>query len=109
MSARLFVSFTMLLVLLQGCRPQVAPAPAPASDPEPVRTEGVRTESFERLVTPCRNSVKEPSQTAPDLDCSAPPATFNSNLYLSSTDPAMKAQAGPAFDSWAWSSFAAFN
>lgn len=102
MRSRFLGSLTVVFVLFLSCRPVVdTAAPGPA---EPARVDGLT-----RLGTPCRASATTPSQTAPDIDCAAPPATFNSAQFLASTSSSQQAQAGPTFDSWAWSSFAAFN
>jgi len=47
---------------------------------------------------------------APDLDCPAPPNSFDLTRYFSAdSSPKQKALAGPTWDTWAWASFAAMN
>jgi hypothetical protein len=59
---------------------------------------------------PCRMSTALPQPGSPDLNCPAPPNTFNvSSFFGSGATPATMLQAGPTFDAWAWESFAAYN
>src|SRR6185436_17547894 len=58
--------------------------------------------------TPCRDSTVPPDPNNPQLDCAAPPTTFDVSSFFG-TNPTNTTQAGPTFDSWAWASFAAFN
>jgi len=93
-SRRLAVLSAILVPLLLGCpqyrtgsRPDLAtPSPSPVSGP-------------------CRESTTLPNQTSPEIDCAAPPSTFESAPIFANTP----AQTGPTFDSWAWASFAAMN
>ncbi len=51
-----------------------------------------------------------PDPTQPDLDCAAPPNTFDvSSFFASNADSTARAMAGPTWDVWAWASFAAMN
>lgn len=59
---------------------------------------------------PCRPSDTLPDPAAPQLGCPAPPNTFDvSSFFAADSPPAVQAQAGPTFDSWAWATFAALN
>ncbi len=59
---------------------------------------------------PCRSSATLPSPARPQIDCPAPPNTFDgSSFFGGGASAASMAQAGPTFDAWAWSSFVAFN
>jgi hypothetical protein len=77
------------------------------------KKEAARPEALEATAPsgpPCRVSTVPPDPNAPELDCPAPPSTFDTSAYTAANAPAATmAQAGPAFDSWAWASFAAFN
>lgn len=58
----------------------------------------------------CRSSAVPPDPAKPQLDCAAPPDTFDvSHFFSSDSSPAEKARAGPTFDAWAWATFAALN
>jgi hypothetical protein len=60
--------------------------------------------------SPCRPAKALPDPAAPDLDCPAPPNTFDGTRFFSANaSPEVKAEAGPTYDSWAWASFAAMN
>jgi hypothetical protein len=60
--------------------------------------------------SPCRASTVAPSSSAPDLDCAAPPTTFDvSTFFGTNATSAAMLTAGPTFDAWAWESFAAYN
>ncbi|HMB53321.1 MAG TPA: hypothetical protein VKU40_08395, partial [Thermoanaerobaculia bacterium] len=51
-----------------------------------------------------------PYPDKPQLDCPAPPNTFNVSAFFSSDSSVdEKLAAGPTFDAWAWSTFAAMN
>ncbi|HUP63030.1 MAG TPA: hypothetical protein VNA69_21740 [Thermoanaerobaculia bacterium] len=81
-------------VLLQGCKKESA---------TPAAEKALATAS-----TSCRDSTTAPDPNNPELDCAAPPTTFDVSSFFGST-PTNPAQAGPTFDSWAWASFAAMN
>ena len=58
----------------------------------------------------CRAASAQPNPAAPDLDCPAPPNTFDVTRYFSAdSSPKQRALAGPTWDSWAWASFAAMS
>ncbi|MCZ6857519.1 MAG: hypothetical protein O7F70_05925 [Gemmatimonadetes bacterium] len=58
----------------------------------------------------CLASSSQPDPTLPDLDCPAPPNTFDvSSFFASNADTTAKKRAGPTWDAWAWASFAAMN
>lgn len=58
----------------------------------------------------CRSGDLPPDPARPQIDCAAPPVTFDVSRYFSAdSSPAARAEAGPTFDSWAWASFAALN
>ena len=58
----------------------------------------------------CLPPDSQPDPTNPDLDCPAPPNTFDvSPFFASNADSASKAAAGPTWDAWAWATFAALN
>lgn len=59
---------------------------------------------------PCRVASSLPDPAAPQIDCEAPPNTFDvSSFFAADASAPAKALAGPTFDSWAWSTFAALN
>ncbi len=58
--------------------------------------------------TDCRDSTALPDPASPELDCAAPPSTFDGSTFFGQGATA-QAMAGPTFDAWAWSAFAAFN
>jgi hypothetical protein len=92
--SKLFVVAILTAVLLLSCNKEkgvteVAPTPHP---------------------TPCRKSTVLPASSGPDLDCAAPPTTFDvSTFFGSGATRATMLKAGPTFDAWAWESFAAYN
>lgn len=58
----------------------------------------------------CLASTAQPDPRAPNLDCPAPPNTFDvSSFFASNADTAAQKRAGPTWDAWAWASFAAMN
>ena len=58
----------------------------------------------------CRSVREQPNPGFPDIDCSAPPNTFDVSRYFATDASAeLAALAGPTWDSWAWASFAAMN
>lgn len=58
----------------------------------------------------CRPASELPDPAAPQLDCPAPPNTFDvSRFFSADASAAAKKEAGPTFDAWAWSTFAALN
>lgn len=59
---------------------------------------------------PCRGTLVLPNPEAPDLDCAAPPNTFDVSRFFSANAPKTdRAEAGIVWDTWAWESFAAMN
>lgn len=60
--------------------------------------------------TKCLPSTSLPDPDGPDLDCPAPPNTFDvSSFFASNASLSAMQQAGPTWDAWAWASFAAMN
>jgi len=58
----------------------------------------------------CLPSAAHPDPSAPDLDCPAPPNTFDvARFFSADASDEMRLQAGPTYDAWAWASFAAMN
>ncbi len=58
----------------------------------------------------CLASTAQPDPKNPDLDCPAPPNTFDvSSFFASNADTTAQKRAGPTWDAWAWASFAAMN
>ena len=58
----------------------------------------------------CRPASALPDSGSPDLDCPAPPNTFDvSGFFAANADADAKLQAGFTYDAWAWASFAAMN
>ena len=58
----------------------------------------------------CRPANLPPDPAEAQIDCPAPPNTFDVSAFFSSDSSAdERALAGPTFDSWAWSTFAAMN
>lgn len=58
----------------------------------------------------CRPADRLPDPAAPQLECPAPPNTFDVSPFFSAdAPPERRAQAGPTWDSWAWATFAALN
>ncbi len=58
----------------------------------------------------CLPSDRLPDPAAPQIDCPAPPNTFDvSSFFAADASAPAKAQVGPTFDSWAWATFAALN
>lgn len=94
--------------LLHGCvtkTPAKAPVTLAAEAPRPAAVAATTTYGL-----PCRPSTTLPNPGGPQITCAAPPETFDvSSFFYNSPTPAMMAQAGPTFDAWAWSSFAAYN
>jgi hypothetical protein len=97
-------------LLWQGCATKT-----PASNPPKVASPEAEitmttTTTTGTTTAACRTSTAMPSTAGPQLDCAAPPSTFSVSSFFTGTPPASTmAQAGPTFDAWAWSSFAAFN
>jgi hypothetical protein len=64
----------------------------------------------EEQPTGCRSSAVPPDPSKPQIDCAAPPDTFDVSAFFSSdSSPDARGLAGPTFDSWAWAAFAALN
>ena len=58
----------------------------------------------------CRSLAAAPDPAHPEIDCPAPPNTFDVSPFFSAdASTEHKALAGPTFDAWAWSMFAAMN
>jgi hypothetical protein len=99
-SSVLVVAALVSIGLLPACKPKQ----------ETARTEERAAAPPPKAGPPCRASTIVPDPNAPDLLCPAPPSTFDTTAYTATNaSAATMAQAGPAFDSWAWASFAAFN
>jgi hypothetical protein len=94
-------------LLLYSC---VTKAPTPAKRPESFAVAAAPTTTFG---LPCRASTALPNPGAPQINCAAPPETFDVSSFFPSTTtappPPNAGQAGPTFDAWAWEAFAAFN
>lgn len=59
---------------------------------------------------PCRAADELPDPKQPEVDCPAPPNTFDVSPFFSADASAeQKALAGPTYDAWAWATFAAMN
>ena len=96
-SSRFFLATLLAAVLLQACGKKQE-----------------KTAQEDLAVVPigsqCRPSTTAPNSGAPDLDCPAPPNTFDVSAFFVANAPlATTQQAGPTFDAWAWESFAAYN
>lgn len=96
-SSRFVLATLLAAVLLQACGKKQEKAVQEDLAVAPIGTQ-------------CRPSTTAPSPTAPDLDCPAPPNTFDVSAFFVAGAPlATTQQAGPTFDAWAWESFAAYN
>jgi hypothetical protein len=101
-----FLGAIVTAVLLYGCVTK-----APAKRPETLAAVAPRPAvSTAAFGLPCRASTALPNPGAPQINCAAPPETFDvSSFFSGSPSPQTMAQAGPTFDAWAWESFAAYN
>ena len=95
MRRRSIALFSVAIVLLYACKKEQPTATASRA---------------EATGPTCRASTVMPSTSAPELGCAAPPSTFDSSSFFATgASSQVMSQAGPTFDSWAWSSFAAMN
>lgn len=85
-----------------ACGPQ---STVPTGEPEAEAAGGAGSSAA------CLPATARPDKNKPQLDCAAPPNTFDvSTFFGSGLAPGPDAaEAGPTFDAWAWASFAALN
>lgn len=88
----------------------VAAVAAMAVGALPRADEGAGDAGSREAPAGCRPASELPDPAAPQLDCPAPPNTFDVSRFFSADASAgAKKEAGPTYDAWAWSTFAALN
>ncbi len=100
----LFVIGAMLAFGYVGC------AETPESDPSPTVLDEEELEVGEPVTMSCLVATQLPDPGNANLDCPAPPNTFDvSSFFASNAADTTRAKAGPTWDAWAWATFAALN